>query len=548
MISALICCTGGAPQGVDVKDAIRFYDRAVRRLSRRQLLNAAWKLGAAAVLAPIASSRLLAQPSFRTYPFPLGIASGDPWPDSVVLWTRLAPEPLEGGGMPMASVEVGWEIARDASFRTIAQKGVAIARPELGHSVHAEVAGLEPGREYWYRFRVGGEVSQTGRTRTAPAPSSDVDRLRFAVCGCSHYEYGYFTAFRHLADEQFDFVFHTGDYIYEGRGNRSRNPTLARDHRGQEIYSVVDYRNRYAQYKLDADLLAAHASAPFIVSWDDHEVDNDYAGNVDEQDTPSEVFLLRRAAAYQAYFEHMPLRRSSLPSGPQLQLYRRLHFGNLIDLNVLDTRQFRSDQACGHGRATNCAAADDPTRSILGEAQEKWLFEQLASARARWTVLGQQVPAFARDNGPDANPATRFSMDKWDGYRASRKRLFTRLTETKAPNPILLSGDVHAHFGADLKLDFADPKSAIVGVEFTNSSITSGGDGSEVAGNWQRMHTNNPHIRFHSNRRGYVSCTATRATMRADFKVVDRVTVPQAPVRTAGSLVVEAGRAGATAD
>ncbi len=375
-----------------------------------------------------------------------------------------------------------------------------------------------------------------------------VDRLRFGVCGCSKYESGYFTAYRHLATEQFDFVFHTGDYIYEGRAYRADNPNVVREHHGQEIYTLVDYRNRYAQYKSDPDLLAAHLSAPFVVSWDDHEVENDYAGLVDENDTPSEVFLLRRAAAYQAYFEHMPLRAASLPYGPRLQLYRRLAFGSLIDFNVLDTRQYRNDQACGHGPARNCAAASDPARSILGMEQEQWLFEQLATPRARWTVLGQQVPMFARDNGPNAHPDTRFSMDKWDGYTASRQRVFARLLETKAPNPIALSGDVHVHYGADLKMNFADPKSATVGVEFTNSSITSGGDGSEVSLAWESLRQHNPHLRFHSSRRGYIACSATPATMRAEFKVVDRVSVAGAPVRTAGALVVESERPGATRD
>jgi alkaline phosphatase D len=414
--------------------------------------------------------------------------------------------------------------------------------------VHVEAGGLEPGREYWYRFHAGREVSQTGRAVTAPAPSAPVERLRFAVCGCSQYETGYFTAYRHLAAERFDFVFHTGDYIYEGRGNRARNPALPREHHGQEIYTVVDYRNRYAQYKSDPDLIAAHASAPFVVSWDDHEVDNDYAGDHDENDTPTEVFLLRRAAAYQAYFEHMPLRRASLPRGPALQLYRRLQFGDLVDFSVLDTRQYRSDQACGHGAANNCGAAKDPSRSILGAAQEQWLFAQLANARARWTVLGQQVPTFARDNGADANPATRFSMDKWDGYTSTRDRLYARLIEVKAPNPIFLSGDVHTHFGADLKRDFTDPGSVTVGVEFTNTSITSGGDGSMNSANWERLRSNNPHIRFNSNRRGYLACTATRASLRTEFRTVDRVTIPDAAIGTAGALVVEAGRPGAQTD
>ncbi len=527
-------------------DQIRFYDRALQGLTRRELLNIAWKVGLLAVAQPFVSPRAFAQPLFRAYPFPLGVASGEPWPDSVVLWTRLAPEPLAGGGMPMANVEVGWEIAQDRAFASVASKGTAVARPELGHSVRVEVNGLDPGREYFYRFRAGREVSQIGRTKTAPPPGGTVDRLRFAVCGCSHFETGYFTAFKRIAAEQFDFVFHTGDYIYEGRDDGGRNPALVRQHQGEEIYTLVDYRNRYAQYKMDPDLKAAHASAPFIVTFDDHEVDNDYAGDRDENDTPPEVFLLRRAAAYQAFFETMPLRAAAIPSGPNMRSYRRLQFGNLVDLNVLDTRQFRSKQACGMTSATGCAAALDSSRTILGSVQEQWLFEQLASAKATWTVLGQQVPTFARDN-QRAAPNGRYSMDKWDGYVASRQRLYARLKETRAANPIVLSGDVHVHYGADLKLDFENPRSETVGVEFTNTSVTSGADGGEVSATWERMRGDNPHIKYHSARRGYIACTATPASMRADFKVLDRVTVPDAPERTGGSLVVEAGRPGASA-
>jgi alkaline phosphatase D len=526
-------------------DSVRFYDRALQKLTRRQLLNIAWKVGLAAVARPLWSTRAFAQPLFRTYPFPLGVASGEPLPDGIVLWTRLAPEPLAGGGMPMANVEVAWEIAKDRAFATIATKGTAVARPELGHSVRVEANGLEPGREYFYRFRVGREVSQTGRTKTAPPFGAAVDRLRFAVCGCSHYETGYFTAYRRLAAEQFDFVFHTGDYIYEGREDGGKNPALVRQHQGDEIYTLVDYRNRYAQYKTDPDLRAAHASAPFVVAWDDHEVDNDYAGDHDENDTPPEVFLLRRAAAYQAFFETMPVRAAMIPNGPNMRLYRRLRFGSLLDLSVLDTRQYRSKQACGATTATGCAEALDPSRTILGSTQEQWLFEQLGTVKATWTVLGQQVPTFARDN-QRAAPNGRYSMDKWDGYVASRQRLYARLKESKAPNPIVLSGDVHVHYGADLKLDFENPQSETVGVEFTNTSVTSGADGAEVSATWERMRGDNPHIKYHSARRGYIACTATPATMRADFKILDRVTVPDSPERTGGSLVVEAGRPGAS--
>jgi alkaline phosphatase D len=523
------------------------YDRVLARLSRRELLKLGWRLGAGAVTLPIVERRALAQPIFGAYPFTLGVASGDPLPDGVVLWTRLAPKPLEGGGMPMRPVEVGWELGSDSAFRAIAKKGVAMARPELGHSVHVEVEGLEPGREYWYRFRAGAEISQVGRTVTAPPIGAPVDRLRFAVCGCSHYETGYFTAFRRLAEEQFDFVVHTGDYLYESRADGGRTDGRVRQHNGDEIYTLVDYRNRYALYKVDRDLMAAHHSAPFIVTFDDHEVENNYAGNLDENGTPPELFLLRRAAAYQAYYEHMPLRKASIPTGNSIRIYRRLQFGSLIDFNALDTRQWRSDQACGDGGRTGCTAALDPGRTMFGADQERWLFDNLANARARWTVLSQQVYSFARDMAK-ANPNGRYSMDAWDGYTAARSRLYARLKETKAPNPIVLSGDVHVHYGADLKLDFTDSRSETVGVEFTNTSITSGGDGADVAGNWEQIKGDNPHIKYHSARRGYIACTATPATMRADFKILDKVTVPDQPARIGGSLVVEAGRSGSQHD
>ena len=523
---------------------MRFYDRALARLSRRELLRAACALGLTSLGHVVRAPRALAQPIFRQYPFSLGIASGDPLPDGIVLWTRLAPDPLEGGGMPMANVDVAWEIASDSRFTTIAQKGTAVARPELGHSVHVEVAGLDPGREYWYRFRVGKEQSQTGRTKTAPAPGAAVDRLRFAVCGCNDYESGYFTALRQIADEQFDFVLHTGDYIYESRADGGRRAGMVRQHHRDEIYTLVDYRNRYAQYKSDPDLMAAHASAPFIVTWDDHEVDNDYAGDRDENDTPPEIFLLRRAAAYQAYYETMPLRRSTLPSGPHMRLFRRMRFGTLIDLSVLDTRQYRSKQGCGGASRTGCAEALDRGRTLLGTEQEKWLFQNLGDATATWTVLGQQVPSFERDNARAA-PAARFAMDKWDGYVAARDRLYARLKETRAPNPILLSGDVHMHYGSDLKLDFDNPRSDTVGVEFTNTSITSAGDGTDAAPNWETLRHDNPHIKYHSARRGYIACTATPGSMRADFKILNRVSVPHETARIGGALIVEAGKPGA---
>jgi alkaline phosphatase D len=525
-------------------DPLRAYDCAVSRLTRREMLQIAAAAGLAMLGRSVISARTVEQPIFTSYPFTLGVASGDPLPDGIVLWTRLAPVPLDGGGMPMTNVEVRWEIAADSRFGKVVQRGTELARPELGHSVHVEASGLEPGREYWYRFRAGSEVSQTGRTRTAPPLDAQADRLRFAVCGCSHFEAGYFSAYRHIADEHFDFIFHTGDYIYEGRADGGRNPAVVRQHHGHELYTLVDYRNRYAQYKSDPDLMAAHASAPFIVTFDDHEVDNDYAGDLDEQGTPPALFLLRRAAAYQAYYETMPLRRETLPGGSNIRLYRRLRFGKLIDLSVLDTRQYRSKQACGGGSKPACPESVDPKRTILGAEQEKWLFDNLGTIQSTWTVLGQQVPSFARDN-QKLDPSARFSMDKWDGYVASRNRLYAQLKQSRTPNPIVLSGDVHQHFASDLKLDFTNPDSETIGAEFTNTSITSGGDGVDVTPSWERVKGDNPHVKYHSGKRGYIACTATAAAMRADFKIVDKVTVPHQPVRLGGSVVVESGRPGA---
>jgi len=517
--------------------------RDLARLSRRQLLRLAWVIGTGAVLRPLRPRQVLAQMSFSAYPFSLGVASGDPVPDGAVIWTRLAPKPLEDGGMPMAPVEVRWEVATDAGGFDVIQRGTTIARPELGHSVHVEVGNLFAGREYWYRFRVGGEVSPLGRLVTAPAPGAPVDRLRFATCGCANYEEGYYTAYRDIADHQFDFVLFTGDYIYERRADGGRRDFVIRQHVGDFLHTVSDYRNRYAQYKSDRDLRAAHASAPFIMTFDDHEVADNYAGAADEDGTPPEVFLLRRAAAYQAYYEAMPLRASAFPSNGLIRMYRRLQFGGLLDLSLLDTRQYRSDQACGDGYQRRCAESLDPARTMLGEAQERWLTEALASVRATWTVIGQQVCSFPID-GRAVRPDTPFEMDTWDGYAPARERLYGQLVQTRAPNPIVMSGDIHAHYAANLHANADDPRSPIVGVELTNSSISSNGDGSDVDPVWGKLQPDNPHIKFHSNRRGYIRCIVTPSLFTADFRTLERVSVPESPVRTAASIVVEAGTPG----
>ncbi|MDJ1158639.1 alkaline phosphatase D family protein [Chelatococcus sp. SYSU_G07232] len=488
------------------------------------------------------TSSVWANPAFFAYPFRLGVASGDPAHDSVVLWTRLAPDPFNGGGMPMKGVEVGWEIAGDEKMRNVLQKGKALARPELGHAVHVEVGGLEPAREYFYRFTVGDERSPVGRTKTLPAPGAPVAEIRFAAAGCQRYEDGYFTAYRHMARERLDFVFHYGDYIYEYRhfvpGERdiARTMPVALD----KPYTLTDYRNRYAVYKADLDLQAAHASAPFIVTFDDHNVENNFAGDMDENGTPPEIFLLRRAAAFQAYYEHMPLRRSALPRGADILAHRRFALGGLADLHVLDTRQYRSDQACGDSVKPVCKEVFDTSRTMLGEAQERWLADGLAASKATWNVLAQQVIMMRNDRDPRPE-AQAFHMDKWDGYVAARGRLLKTLDDTRAANPIVLTGDIHNNWAGELKADFDDMKSKTLGIEFVATSISSGGDGFDIDATYTALLEQNPQAKFFNNQRGYLRHVVTPRRWQADYQVLETVRTPGQPIRTRKSLVVEAG-------
>lgn len=522
---------------------ISFYQNVLQRMSRRQLMNAAAILGTAAVAAPIFSRKTQAAPIFLDYPFQLGVASGDPTPNGVVLWTRLAPKHLEGGGMPAVNVEVQWDVSTTANFSNIVQTGTEIARPELGHSVHAEVTGLEPNKEYFYRFRAGAESTPTARTKTAPAVGQALDRVRFGICGCNNYEAGFFTAYRGMANENFDFIIHTGDYIYEGRDNGGRTPdTSVRRHNGQEIMTVVDYRNRYALYKSDPNFLAAHASAPWLVTRDDHEVENNYTV-VDENNLPPEIFALRRAMAYQAYYETMPLRKAAIPVGSHQTVYRRAIWGDMMDIALLDTRQYRSDQPCGDGAKTGCADINNPNATMLGAEQEKWLRDNLATVKAKWTVLSQQVPIFMRDFIKNA-PEGQFSMDKWDAYTAARTRLMNDLKATNAPNPVALSGDVHLAYASDLKMDYRNPNSETVGVEFTGTSISSAGDGADVQAGWDLIKGDNPHIKYHSARRGYTAFGVTQNEFRAEYKILDKVTVPNQPIRLGATVIATSGKPG----
>jgi alkaline phosphatase D len=480
------------------------------------------------------------------------VASGDPLPDAVVIWTRLAPEPLQpDGGMPRRTVAVQWEISEHEDFRQPVRRGVALAGPQDAHTVHVDVRGLESHRWYWYRFRAEGEISPVGRTRTAPAIGT-APRVVFAFASCSQYEHGYFTAYRRLAEENPDVVFHLGDYIYEYAPNSYVAPGgNVRDHVGGEIVTIEDYRQRYAQYRTDMDLQHAHAVAPWIVTWDDHEVDNNYADHIPENGDPgqgngsTESFLARRAAAYKAYWEHMPLRPDRRAVGPGLPLYRGFEYGNTASFSVLDTRQYRTDQPCNDNFPAGCGEEFDSDATILGDEQATWLENGLASSQAVWKVIPQQIFFANLDLEPGGqtgdDPRDGGNPDGWDGYRASRHRLLDFVADRDIANFVVLTGDIHSHYLADLRRDFEDESSPILGTELVGSSITSGGDGSDQSSFFPLLIPENPHLRYNSNRRGYVTCELDTETFRADYQVVDYVSAAGAPIRTDRSFVIEAG-------
>jgi alkaline phosphatase D len=506
--------------------------------NRRTFLAGSASFVAAALLSTRARGATTAAPKFSAYPFSLGVASGDPLPDGIVLWTRLAPKPREvGGGLAPEPIEVAWQIAEDEAMTRVVQRGTATANPAWGHSVHVEVSGLQPARWYWYQFKAGSETSPKGRTRTAPAAGSTPDRLRFAYASCQNYGIGYYTAYEHMAREDLDLVVHLGDYIYEkGDGNGSVRP-----HGQKEIFTIDDYRERYAIYKSDPHLQAAHAAAPWIVTWDDHEVSNDYASDIAENPDkqPPAEFLKRRAAGYQAYFEHMPLRRPQLPSGPDMLLHRRLDFGRLAQFHVLDTRQYRSDQLQPLLQPPHPSHLD-AQRTILGARQREWLFDGLVRSPAAWNVLAQQVPVGRIDR--TAGPAVGLSMEKWPGYEFERRRLLRHFHEKKIANPVVITGDVHVNWASELPLDFDGLDGRSAGVEFVGTSISSNGDGSEALPQAETFRVENPFVKFFNAERGYVSCEVTPQAWRTHYRTVPFVSRPGAPLHTRATFVVESGR------
>jgi alkaline phosphatase D len=511
---------------------------------RRRLLQ----IAAAAALAAWGPRSAFSQPRLRDDPFTLGVASGAPGSSTVVLWTRLT-----GDGLGRDTVPVRWEIAHDEAFQRIAQHGVAPAPAELAHSVHVEAHGLEPDRWYFYRFAAGGWRSPIGRTRTLPAPDAMVARLRVAYASCQRWEHGYFGAYRQLRADQPDLVLFLGDYIYEYPGALSG----VRGVTGFWVTSLDDYRQRHALYKSDRDLQALHAACPWLVTWDDHEVQNDYAGlAAGNSGPPWADFRARRAAAYQAYYEHMPLSASALTGamqglsgGAEMRLYSQFRYGRLAQIDLLDLRQYRAPQACTpRGRAgggeidpQGCEALADPRRSMLGAAQEQWLHAQLASGEAAWTVLAQGT-LFGQCN-LRAAPAHRIWNDGWDGYPAARRRLTDALQASGARNAVLLGGDVHQNWVGHVKQDYARPDSANVAVEFCGTSVTSRPRGSKADALPKLLQTNPHFVYADATHRGYGLADFTPARLQVQLRVADDVAKPDTAVRTLASFAVEAGRA-----
>ena len=518
-------------------------------LGRRGLLQHA----IAGVTALSLPGRAWSQSHFDIDPFKLGVASGSPTHESVVLWTRLVQTNLFGGSsLGKLPITVRWEVAHDERFSRIVQRGQVLTTAELAHSVHVELTNLQADRWYFYRFMAGDAVSATGRTRTFPAPDADAARLRLAYASCQRWEHGYFSAYRHMAAENLDAVLFLGDYIYEypAAAHAVRLPT------GGWVMTLEDYRARYALHKGDADLQAMHAACPWLVTWDDHEVQNDYAGvHPGDSGAPVANFLERRAAAYQAYYEHMPLRAivltqglGGLKTGAEMRIYNSVRFGTLATLYLLDDRQYRDTQACTPGdkpgsgivNPAQCAVWKDPQRTLLGTAQERWLDQALAQGSPGWNVIGQQTLFGTRNFKAGATQS--LWNDGWDGYPAARQRLTASLQSHRVANPVMLGGDVHENWVGHVLADYAKPDSVRLGVEFCGTGITSRGGGNA---NIAARLAENPHFVFaDGERKGYGVVDITPQQLTTTLRVVDDVTRKDTRIDTLAQFVVQAGKPG----
>lgn len=487
-------------------------------------------LGAMASLAmlPLITVDAGAQPVVD--PFALGVASGDPGTDGFVLWTRLVG--VQAGPLQAAAVVVRYEIATDAAFRVIVKTGRGLAHPERAHAVHVEVAGLLAGRPYWYRFHALGATSPVGRATTVPHVA---DRLRLAVTSCQHWEQARFGVYRDIVAAEPDLILQLGDYIYE---QSYPGVPHVRDFGAPKPRDLAGYRQRHALYKTDPDLQAAHRACPWLVTWDDHEVLNDYAGLANREGLPPAQFALRRAAAYQAYFEHMPIRPSLWRGRREPRLYRAVDWANLASLSVLDTRQYRSMPPCAapnvarNVRLDACAQAAAPSRTIMGAAQERWLSGRLSGERCHWSLVAQQV--FFAPLWLDGTRQSTFS-DQWDGYAANRDRLLTELSRPTVRNSVVLSGDVHSFWVNDLN----GQSDAPIGSEIVTSAL---GAASPPAGRFGDVNRNNPRVRFHDvEHAGWVRLDIDRRALRADIRMIADREDASSVVRSGGVFVMPSG-------
>jgi alkaline phosphatase D len=530
---------------------------SARNIDRRTLLKLAM---AAAVPGAWRPGRTLAQPTLASDPFALGVASA-PSANGVVLWTRIAPKigatidrfsklateeyvaARQAFTESASKLDVRWELATDDAFRNIVRRGTSVALPELAHSVHVELDGLEAGRTYYYRFLHGDAVSPVGTTRPL---ASQAAKLRFALASCQHYEHGYFGAYEAMRADDPELVVFVGDYIYEGGPRENR----FRPHPFPSARNLFDYRLRHSLYKLDPSLQKMHRHCPWIMTWDDHEVSNDYARDIGEG--PQIDGAARRVAAYQAYYEHMPLSAASLVERfTHVRMYRRLSVGGLASFVVLDDRQYRDRQACqpeGRGGSsvvedTACPERRNDARTLLGADQMTWLRGELKATRARWNFITQQT-AFSRMMRIDKG--NRFWTDGWDGYPAERARVLAMLGETRPANPVFLGGDVHTTYVSDVRADFDAATSSTVATEFCGTSITSpsGFDSKRIAG----LMGNNPHVLFgDGEHRGYLLADVSEKNLQVRLRAVSDVTQREPKVSTGGAWVVQDGKAGAQA-
>jgi alkaline phosphatase D len=520
--------------------------------SRRAFLTGT----AASLVAAPAVAKLIAGSNWAANPFSLGVAAGAPSTDGFVLWTKLAPQPMfddpdAPGGMHGPSVAVYYKIATDDALKNIVQAGEAVADAAWGYSVHRTIRGLKPGRPYWYQFGSGNAESRIGRAMTLPARSTDA--LKFAYFSCSNYEQGYFSAYRHATAENPDFAVFLGDYIYEYV--EKKHPTVRTHSGGKECETLPDYRLRYSQYRTDSDLQLLHANVPAILTWDDHEVQNDYADRWGEDFQDPQAFLRRRSDAYRAFYEFMPLKDTSRPRGAAMRVYDRYDFGDLLRVDLIDGRQYRSREACylnrqkagqrGGGHAEDpaaCPELGDPARSMIGMAQEAWLFDGLKSSHAKWNVIANDVlMARLHQPGPSGKMDGAWT-DDWNGYPASRDRLMQHIAGSKVSNPVTITGDIHSFWANELKTDFDDPKAPAIGTELVGTSVTSYGIDYDKT---LPVLPYNPHIKFfESRKRGYVSVDLTRKTLTAKYQTVSDVTDPAATLSTLKTFVVEDGKPG----